>query len=81
MNEDVFEIVEMLELLLEEDLSSKVRVELSSIISNLKGSNSSEDLMKVQDSLELISSSAQLDDFTRNEIINVVAILEGMYNS
>lgn len=82
MNAQIEEIVEVLEMILEDSLPFKVDTKLKEIVLDLKNENlSSETLMKIQDDLEMISATSNLDDFSRNEIINVVTLIETIYNS
>ncbi len=81
MDEQTNEILESLELILEEDMPSKIRVQIQEVFDNLKKDSSAESLMKAQDDLETISNAANLDDYVRNELINLGPIIESIYNS
>lgn len=83
MNSQIEEIVEVLEMILEDTtIPFKVDNKLKEIVIDLKNENlSSETLMKIQDDLEMMSAASNLDDFSRNEIINVVTLIEIIYNS
>lgn len=82
MHSQINEIVEVLEMVLEESLPLKVDTKLKEILTNLKKEELSNDtLMKIQDDLEMLSATSNLDDFSRNEIINVVTLIESIYNS
>lgn len=83
MNSQIEEIVEVLEMILEDTtIPFKVDNKLKEIVIDLKNENlSSETLMKIQDDLEMMSAASNLDDFSRNEIINVVTLIETIYNS
>ncbi len=78
MDKNISEIVSTLEELLDENLSIKSKNDLSLIIDELKKSKQVEELMKVQDDLEYFSSSANINSFIRNEIMNIIAEIETM---
>lgn len=80
MDEKISDIVEILESLLE-GMAFKPKEELQKVIIKLKVDNlDSEDLIKVQDDLEIISSMSSLDSFSRNEIINLITEIETIFN-
>jgi hypothetical protein len=81
MTNTLNDVLETLELILEEDMSSKIRIEIERIVQTLKKNSSSEILMKIQDEIEAISHSSQLDDYVRNELINLGPLIESIYNS
>ena len=82
MNSQIEEITEVLEMILEDSLPYKVHNKLQEILNELKKENLSNDtLMRIQDDLEMLGSNSNLDDFSRNEIINVVTYIETIYNS
>ncbi len=81
MNSQLEEIFDILEMLLEEDMPSKIRSELLLIQTTLKQDTSTQTLMKVQDDVESLSNNSQLDDYMRNELINLVPLIESIYNS
>lgn len=81
MTSQINDILDILESILEEDISSKVRLEIEKIVLILKKDNSSQTLMKVQDEVESLSSSSHLDDYVRNELINLGPLIESTYNS
>lgn len=82
MNSQIEEIVEVLEMILEDSLPYKVDTKLTEIVRDLKKEElPSDTLMRIQDDLEMISATSNLDDFSRNEIINVVTLIETIYNS
>ncbi|MEC8220866.1 MAG: hypothetical protein VX028_02235 [Nanoarchaeota archaeon] len=81
MNSQLDDVFDILEMLLEEDMPSKIRVELNSIFNTLKNDTSTQSLIKVQDEVEALSNNSQLDDFMRNELINLGPLLESIYNS
>ena len=78
MEERISEIVSILEELLDENISMKSKNDLNLIILDLKKSKNPEELMKIQDDLEYFSSSANINSFIRNEIMNVIAEIETM---
>ncbi len=80
MDEQLQQIAEILEDLLE-DLPQKAKDQLSQVVDSLKKSPNGEELMKIQDDLESISNIQNLDSFSRNEIMNIVTEIEGIYNS
>ncbi len=84
MNESIIEIIETLEML-SEDLPLKAKIQLDTVVDELKKVDMLDldvnGLMKIQDDLEMISNTSNIDSFTRNEIINAVAVIEGIYNS
>lgn len=77
MDATLSEIVDTLEMLLE-DLPSKPKVKLQEIIEEFSSLEEVEPsrIMKIQDDLELLSTSSNLDSFSRNEIINVLSLIE-----
>lgn len=75
MDEQILELVEILESLLE-DLPLKIKVELNDAIELLRNAEEVEDLIKAQEQLEVVSSISSLDSFVRNEIYNVISIIE-----
>ena len=78
--DEVIELVEVLEMLLE-DFPTKVRSEMESIIKAMNDANTVEEILKIQDSLEVITNTANLDNYSRNEIMNVIAAIESIVNS
>jgi len=79
MNEKLSEILVILEDLLEEDLPSKSKQNLSLIVSELKKPVNIEILLKIQDDLEYFSNTANIDSFVRNEIMNIIAEIETLF--
>ena len=79
MNEKLSEIIETLEGLLEENISSKPKQNLNEIILELKKPMDLEKLLKIQDELEYFSNTANIDSFVRNEIMNIIAEIETLY--
>lgn len=77
MEEKLVEVVESLEILLDEDLSSKPRLKLQEIIEKIKDLEEVEPsrIMEIQDDLEMLSAM-DLDSFSRNEIVNVLTLIE-----
>ena len=78
MDEQIQEIVDTLDMLVE-DLPFKPKQKLSEIISELESLNDDFDtneLMKIQDDLEGVSNMGNLDSYSRNEIINVLSVIE-----
>ena len=73
MSYDLTEIIDILESLLEEDLSSKSKSSLLLILNELKEPIDLEKLLKIQDDLEYFSNTANVDSFVRNEIMNIIA--------
>lgn len=81
MNPEVDQICEILEELLDE-LPLKAKEELEKVLDLLKKRPLDiEDLMRIQDDLEVISSIPNIDNFSRNEIINAISSLEMLSNS
>lgn len=74
------EHIEALEFLVE-DMPLKARDELEKVVNNLKNSPDVEKLIKIQDELETISNMNNVDSYTRNEIMNIIADLEQFINS
>ena len=79
-HESLYEHVESLEFLLE-DMPLKAREELSKIIKDLKNSPDIQKLIKIQDDLETVSGMNNVDSFTRNEIMNIITLLENQINN
>ena len=85
MIDDLLDIAEILEGLTE-DCSLKVKTELKNAILVLntiieksekeQEEINTEELIKVQDQLEYISNMKNVDSFVRNEIFNVLSIME-----
>jgi len=73
----VDEIVETLEMLLD-DMALKPKIRLNEIIENLKGSLDLEKVLKIQDDLEHFSNTANIDSYTRNEIMNVLSLFDNL---
>lgn len=80
MQEEINDIIFVLEGLLE-DMSLKARVQLQEVIEELKKPVDNEKLMKIQDELENFTSTANIDYFSRNEIMNIITSIESIYNS
>lgn len=78
--EDLEEFIEQLEMLLD-DMVSKPKEKTLEVIKNLKNSSDVESLIKIQDELESISNMSNIDSFTRNEMMNVIADLETLINN
>ncbi len=80
---EIAEIIETLEPLLE-DLPLKIRISFDNILHDLKQVDENNldvnRLMKIQDEMEVISNMSNLDSFTRNEIMNSIAVIESIYN-
>jgi len=77
MNNEILEIVEILEALSFDDLSLKTRQQLEQIISDLNSKNiDKETLIRVQDQIEVVISMGNIDSFTRNELMNILSIIE-----
>ncbi|MDA3855465.1 MAG: hypothetical protein PF569_04355 [Candidatus Woesearchaeota archaeon] len=77
MIEEILEIAEVLESLVE-DAPNKVKVELSSVIALIKVANGQEDLIKIQEQLEVISSMGNVNSYLRNEVYNAISIIESL---
>ena len=78
MDENISEIVDSLEFLVD-DLPSKPKQKLQEIIDSLNTLDDefeTNELMKIQDDLEVVSNMANVDSFSRNEIINVLTLIE-----
>ncbi|MCA9486270.1 MAG: UPF0147 family protein [Candidatus Woesearchaeota archaeon] len=81
MNEVIEEVIEMLEVLLEEELAPKVRTIIEEVLSSLKALDEepdSQEIIKIQDELETLTNSGQIDSFARNELFNVTSLLESL---
>jgi len=79
---DVQELTDSLSMLIEEeDLSAKIRINLSTILTQLNSNVDVEGMLKVQDDLENISNMNNLTDFCRNELINIISLIDTMINS
>ncbi len=76
MDQEILDIIEILEDLIE-DVPLKSKCEFLVVIAMLKEPLDQEGLIKVQDQLELITNLSNLDSYTRNEIYNVLSIIEG----
>ena len=74
-DEQVLEIVETLESLVE-DIPQKAKIQLVAIIVELKSPLNLEKILKIRDDLDLFSNNHNIDSFTRNEIFNVLSIIE-----
>jgi hypothetical protein len=77
MEDEILDIVEILESLFE-DISYKAKADLEVAIAMLKKPLDQEGLIKVQDQLEMVTSVSNLDSYTRNEIMNVLSIIESL---
>lgn len=83
MIDDLLDISQILENLTE-DCSLKIKTELEDVISKLnkiidneeEKPIDTEDLIKIQDHLEQISTMNNVEPFVRNEIYNVLSIIE-----
>ena len=78
--DEVNELIDMLEVIVE-DVPSKIREDLGKVIKSLKQAQTLDDLLKVQDELESLTSTHNLDSFSRSEIMNVVTSIESIVNS
>jgi uncharacterized protein (UPF0147 family) len=85
MNEIYQEIIDVLSQVLEDDLPQQIKLELENILDYFKNFSESQietsQLIKFQDDLEDISNSPKLDDFSRTELMNVISLIETLYNS
>ena len=63
-----------------DEMPHKIKEETLKVIKDLKSKPSVEKLLKIQDDLESISSM-NVNNFTRNEVMNVVAEIESIVNS
>jgi len=83
MDGKIDEIIDILEMLLD-DLPLKVKQDIDSVIGELRKLDrenpDTEKLMHIEDSLELLSTSPNIDSYARYEIINVLTTIEAMYN-
>lgn len=77
MEETVSDIIDTLEMLLEE-LPFKPKSMLMEIIDEIKAMEDfdTSEFMKIQDELEVVSNMSCIDSFSRNEIINVLTLIE-----
>lgn len=73
------EVIDTLDMLLE-DIPLKAKDSLTQIIKTLKSSPKVDDLMKIQDELESVSNFPNVDYYSRNEIMNVIALIESIIN-
>lgn len=80
MDEEISVFIDTLESLLE-DMSSKPRDFTEEIIESLRSCSDTETLLRIQDDLETLSNMSNIDNFTRNEIMNVIAEIENVVNS
>ena len=77
MDVDILEIVEILESLSFDEMPLKARQQIEQVISQLKIKHvETETLLKVQDEIEHVISMGNIDSFTRNELMNIVSIIE-----
>ncbi len=77
MDIEILEIIEILETLSFDEMPLKARQYIESVISELKVKNiDSEQLIKVQDKIEQVINMGNIDSFTRNELMNIISIIE-----
>ena len=80
MDEDIIgELIESLEMLIN-DSPLRVKEELEKVIEELKEASDNNDLLKIQDELETISSMPNIDPFSRNVIMDAVTSIERIVN-
>lgn len=77
MMDEILDITEILIDLVDE-VPNKVKVELESAITLIKVANGQEDLIKVQGQLEVVSSMSNVNSYVRNEVFNVISIIESL---
>jgi len=76
------EITDILKMLIEEeDLSSKIKIAITKVYSKITPELDEEDLLKIQDELENISTMNNLNDFCRTELMNLITSIEAAVNS
>lgn len=78
--EDLIEMAQLLGLIID-DLPFKAKDKIESVIKKLETNPDSECLFKIQEELEIVSHMSNLDSFSRNEIMNVIAGLDGLVNN
>ena len=76
----VEEMIVNLEVLLD-DLPLRAKEVLTKVILDLSGDLAVEVLMRIQDELEGICNLPNVDSFSRNEIMNVITMIESIVNS
>ena len=76
MNEDLTEVMEIVEMLLEEDLSFKLRSELESIYSDLKTCETISDIIRVREDCESFLEKIPSGDFVATQIRDVIYMLD-----
>ncbi len=77
MDTDILEIVEILETLSFDELPLKARQQIEHVILQLKVKEiTTEGLLKVQDQIEVVINMGNIDSFTRNELMNILSIIE-----
>lgn len=77
MDMDILEIIEILETLSFDEMPLKARQQIEYVILELKGKNiDTEKLLKVQDEIEHVINMGNIDSFTRNELMNIISIIE-----
>lgn len=77
MEIEILEIIEILETLSFDEMPLKARQQIENVISELKVKNiDAEKLLKVQDQIEYVINMGNLDSFTRNELMNIISIIE-----
>ena len=84
MEEEINEILDTIDMIMDDNsLPYKVSSKLDEIVKVLKDKKnfSNDTLMRIQDDLEMLGDSSNIDDYTRNEIINLVTYIESLYNS
>ncbi len=78
--EDLNEMIQVLDMIIE-DLPSKAKDRLDIILKELRSNPNCEDLFKIQGNLEIVSTMSNIDNFSRNELINVISGIESFINS
>lgn len=77
MEIEILEIIEILETLSFDEMPLKARQYIEMIISELKVKNiEGEKLHMVQDKIEQVINMPNIDSFTRNELMNILSIIE-----
>lgn len=73
------EVIYTLEMLVD-DAPFKAKDQMNSTIKALKSDPKVDVLLKAQDDLENVSNVPNMDYYSRNEIMNVIAVLESIIN-
>ncbi|MFW6026281.1 MAG: hypothetical protein ACOC16_00495 [Nanoarchaeota archaeon] len=76
MQQEVKEIIEILTNLIE-DAPFKAKLQIEIIIKMFDNELTQDNLIKIQDNLEYLSNIPSIDSYTRNEVYNILSIIEG----